>query len=383
MRFLFARMGYGLAGVLAASLTTALVACRSSDATSGAGAGADTGGALNGGALNGGALNGGAPTDEGGRVAGGDASGGAGGTTVGGSDGTEDSAPTDPAHFAAAKDTAEKNATCIDAAPFYWEIGDVNGPLASGSTGDGSYTVTSSMAIASASKLFWGAYVVERFKSDLGAVDLKAMTMRSGYTSFGNCVGALSVQACFDSGTNSTYTAADDGGFAYGGGHFQKYAVDLGLGPDGELKLAAELASLLGSELHIAYWVPQPAGGMVSTPEDYAAFLRKILSGGLAIRDHLGENAVCTLPGASCPSAKSSPVPVAWHYSYGHWVEDDPTTGDGAFSSPGLYGFYPWIDRTKRYYGVLARRKLTGAAYIGSAQCGRLIRAAFFSGTAM
>jgi len=29
--------------------------------------------------------------------------------------------------------------------------------------------------------------------------------------------------------------------------------------------------------------------------------------------------------------------------------------GDGAFSSPGAFGFYPWIDRTKTNYGVLAR----------------------------
>ncbi len=379
MRLYFKGLTPWLARVLAASFTTAILGCGSSGGATG-GAAAGSGGAAAG---SGGTPNGGSPTDEGGWLAGGDASGGAGGNASGGSDRTDDSAPSDAAHLAAAKDTAEQNATCIDAAPFYWEIGDANGALVSGSTGDGSYTVTSSMAIASASKLFWGAYVVERFKSDLGGVDLKAMTMRSGYTSFGNCVGAPSVQACFDSGTNSTYTAADDGGFAYGGGHFQKYAIDLGLGPDGELKLAAELASLLGSELHIAYSMPQPAGGMVSTPKDYAAFLRKILSGGLAIRDHLGENAACTLPGTSCPSAKSSPVQEAWHYSYGHWVEDDPTTGDGAFSSPGLYGFYPWIDRTKQYYGVLARRKLTGAAYTGSAQCGRLIRKAFFSGTTM
>ena len=48
---------------------------------------------------------------------------------------------------------------------FYWEIGDVDGPLASGSVGT-LYGPDSEMNIASASKFLWGAYVLERFKSD-------------------------------------------------------------------------------------------------------------------------------------------------------------------------------------------------------------------------
>ena len=39
------------------------------------------------------------------------------------------------------------------------------------------------------------------------------------------------------------------------------------------------------------------------------------------------------------------------HSALGHWVEED-----GAYSSPGLYGFYPWIDHAQAWYGVIARR---------------------------
>ena len=67
-------------------------------------------------------------------------------------------------------------------------------------------------------------------------------------------------------------------------------------------------------------------------------------------------------------------------YAAGHWVEDDPVTGDGAFSSPGAFGFYPWIDQSKTYYGVVARMAQNGAW--PSVQCGRLIRKAWLSGTA-
>jgi len=52
---------------------------------------------------------------------------------------------------------------------------------------------------------------------------------------------------------------------------------------------------------------------------------------------------------------------------------------DGAYSSPGAFGFYPWIDRTKSYYGVVAP-KMTGA--LNSVYCGRLIRKAWMTGVA-
>jgi hypothetical protein len=76
-----------------------------------------------------------------------------------------------------------------------------------------------------------------------------------------------------------------------------------------------------------------------------------------------------------------------WQYSLGHWVEDDPDVGDGAFSSPGAFGFYPWIDAQKRFYGILARVDvlnagsidLTKISSISSVRCGRLIRKAWLT----
>jgi hypothetical protein len=50
--------------------------------------------------------------------------------------------------------------------------------------------------------------------------------------------------------------------------------------------------------------------------------------------------------------------------------------GDGAFSSPGTYGFYPWVDATRTIYGVLGREAPSGQGY-PSAVCGRLIRRAW------
>jgi hypothetical protein len=61
--------------------------------------------------------------------------------------------------------------------------------------------------------------------------------------------------------------------------------------------------------------------------------------------------------------------------------------GDGAFSSPGAFGFYPWIDASKTTYGVLARHasvSLTADDPVATASvlCGRTIRKAWFAATA-
>lgn len=75
------------------------------------------------------------------------------------------------------------------------------------------------------------------------------------------------------------------------------------------------------------------------------------------------------------------PSSESWHYSIGHWVEDDPVVGDGAFSSAGSFGFYPWIDADKTTYGVLARSESAGNG-IDSVDCGRLVRRAWITAVA-
>lgn len=291
--------------------------------------------------------------------------------------------PTDlsRARAAAVEQTIKSRPECTALPAFYWEIGDKDGPLVSGSVGL-TFTSSTRMNVASASKLVWGAYVVERFKDNVDAIDYRAMSMQSGYTSltYASCVDAATVQDCLSAGRNGQLTPSAVDRFFYNGGHFQKHAADLGLGALGNSALAAEVKKYIGAELDLGYSSPQPAAGIQTTATDYAAFLRKLLAGQLALWGKLGARPVCTLASA-CPTALSSPSPYAWHYSYGHWVEDEPDTGDGAFSSPGAFGFYPWIDASRTYYGILARYSLSAQAYLESAACGRLLRKAFLSGT--
>lgn len=282
--------------------------------------------------------------------------------------------------ISAARLTAINNSFCSAIHPFYWEIGSAEGLIGSGTTGDNSITAATILSVGSASKLVFASYVLEKQNGLLTTDDIKALNFTAGYSTFNSCVGYLTVNGCYAG--NTTYTASDDNKFYYSGGHMQKLAaLDMGLGTLGVTALASELSTYIGPEVGIAFSIPQPAGGMRLSGEGYAIFLRKILNGNLRMLENLGSNSVCTNL-LACPSTSVStviPSSESWSYSLGHWIENDPIKGDGSFSSPGLFGFYPWINSDKTRYGVVARYD-TGLAYWESVECGRLIRKAYITG---
>lgn len=287
----------------------------------------------------------------------------------------------------AARSTANGSAACTAVAPFYWEVGDRSAQRASGSvTRAGNamaYTADTSVALASATKWLFGAYVAEVRAGVLSAADVRYLHFRSGHTSFVGCMAGQTVDSCLAlPAANGAYSAATDGRYFYNGGHMQKLAGLVGLGNMNNGALATEFRTVLGDDVAISFNQPQPAGGAQGTPADYARFLRKMLDGRLRLGALLGTQAVCTNP-ATCPNALYTPVPgrESWNYSLGHWVEADPVVGDGAFSSAGAFGFYPWIDATRTWYGIVARQAQAGSGN-ESADCGRLIRKAWVTGVA-
>ncbi len=295
--------------------------------------------------------------------------------------------PTTSQRVAAATATAgSASNACSTVRPFYWEVGDRAGMRASGSVLASTtqrITARTPMPYASASKWLYGAYVAEVRGGRLSDLDIAMLHFRSGYTSLRGCEQTQTVDGCLATDSNGVYNAQTDGRYFYNGGHMQKHASLIGLGAAGNAELATALRARLGSDIPVSYSQPQLAGGGFGTPETYARFLRKLLGGTLRLGAQLGTRAVCTNP-AVCglDEALHAPIPdtEAWTYSIGHWVESDPVVGDGAFSSGGTFGFYPWIDASKTWYGVLARIAPSGG--IGSVQCGRLIRKAWLTGTA-
>jgi hypothetical protein len=317
--------------------------------------------------------------------------------------------PPRPSSASAANSTALANADCTAIQPFYWEIGDQGGALASGSssaTGQTPVLSSTPMSIASASKWIYGMYVLQKRGgvANLTSADIAFLNFTSGYSYMGSdtqsatCTapssGADSINYCLTLPSQtpgklfSSQNPATIGVFDYDGGHEENHAGQLQpeINDLDTSALGAAIAAQLGiSGVTLRYNQPLLAGGIYGTADDYTPLLRGVLSGQLEMLGALGKNPVCAWTGTSACNAASSPiVTVHWHYSMAHWVEDDPTSGDGAFSSPGAFGFYPWIEANKNYYGVIARAAPTGMGTqngLASAQCGHALRAAWESGT--
>lgn len=284
---------------------------------------------------------------------------------------------------AAAQLTAAQNTYCTSLGDFFWQIGDASGPVGAGAVGSsvGAGTV---MPVASASKLLFSTYVIEKLGGRLSPRIIKGLNFTSGFgmrrSDAPECRPGQTVRECFD--LYSRYDLYRDGVFSYGPGHMLEISVRfLGLGPLRIDSLSDEVGSYLGNPA-LFFGLPSPAAGIVTTPAQYGALLQDIVAGKLLMHSFLGTNQVCTNPDV-CPfGAAYTPIPrgESWNYSLGHWVESDPIKGDGAFSSPGLFGFYPWIDSTKTFWGVLARvDRKDPWAFFKSAQCGRLIRKAWMT----
>ena len=186
------------------------------------------------------------------------------------------------------------------------------------------------------------------------------------------------------------------------------------------------LATVMANTLTTAYQYPQsscggsctptysealPSGGGDGSAISVRIILQNILAGctsgtcsngGLyylgALSSATSQYDVCSNPGgnytgqtynggagpSSCP-ALSAPIPENWRYGLGIWHEtsllpDAAQAGDGAWSGVGSSGYYAWIDRTLTYYGIFAVNSGAGTGF-NTAECGRLVRTAFFTGS--
>ncbi|MFY9509691.1 MAG: hypothetical protein WAQ05_01785 [Rubrivivax sp.] len=308
--------------------------------------------------------------------------------------GTAAAQATDAQRISAAKRTVATHPYCSTRTlgAYYWEIGDASGAMTSGAAaprGDTAVGADTVIGVASASKWIYAAYTVQKYGDEPSARPYLNLT--SGYSNFrtSDCPTAGTVAQCLP-GARSRSEALNQV-FHYDGGHMQQHAINMGLGPLYNGELAVEIGSMVGTAVVLSYVQPGLAGGVSTTARSYGGFLRSLMAGSatpLALGSMLGSNPVCTFPSASCNASRLTAMPEAWHYSLGHWIEDDPATTPAiniAYSSPGTFGFYPWIDASRSYYGILARQT---EAFSGndegyaSAKCGRVVRMAWMTGVA-
>jgi CubicO group peptidase (beta-lactamase class C family) len=127
---------------------------------------------------------------------------------------------------------------------------------------------------------------------------------------------------------------------------------------------------------------PNPAGNGRSTMHDYARFVRMLWNGGEIDGTRiLSEAAVAEMQqdqtnGAPIVVASVIRKALGSRYGLGHWYDVlDPVTGAYEVSSPGAFGFHPWIDRQRDLYGVYVI-EAPDDVYAGGWDVKQLVRAA-------
>jgi len=282
----------------------------------------------------------------------------------------------------AVKATIETARECRNIPQFYWEIGDANGPLASGRKGS-QFNADTPVLLASASKWIFATYLLEKYGS-LTPAQIQMLTQRSGYRSFLDqiCLFTSKVDECMNVqlplyGISNPYTSENVGTFFYSGAHFQQLAIDLGLGNYTSRMLTTEMRKYLNNA-DISYIFPGVGSGMRSSARTFGKLMRKMMRDEYLIGQMLGSDRICTLPRV-CPMSLRSPLETDWDYSLGHWVEHESGGPDDVFSGPGLHGFYPWISADKTLYGMLSTQQLADLK-ASSSSCGGKIRKAWVSG---
>ncbi len=105
---------------------------------------------------------------------------------------------------------------------------------------------------------------------------------------------------------------------------------------------------------------PRYAGSLQSSVNDYAIILQALLAGELVadLEGYLADRTAGVFFGFR-PEAVSAGV-RDWHYGFGFWKECDATTytndcdENPVISSPGAFGWTPWVDFETGYWGLVA-----------------------------
>lgn len=198
------------------------------------------------------------------------------------------------------------------------------------------------------------------------------------------CIGdeSLTLQACvaelYDEGID-----ADPGTtFFYGPVHMQIAAAmaEIATGqPFSEIVRLTLVTPLgLSNATGFAGSNPRASGAATSTTLDYAEFLRAQLAGEFlpASFDVLIAERLSQVDIVSRPSALEDGLD--WYYGLGLWRECDEPNWNAScdakrrVSSPGAFGWYPWLDVDEGYYAVLAMEERLTLLVSPSAESVRL-----------
>lgn len=255
----------------------------------------------------------------------------------------------------------------------------------------GTFSADQRVAIASASKLVSGAVIFSLIDKGYLTLDSTtglilgwtgpqaAITLRqllsftSGLPPSHACtaISSIALADCVELISQETLIATPGTRFDYGSTHLHVAArmAEVQTNLPWNTIFANELRTALGLPGLVQYYTapqlafgttnPLIAGGMRASMNEYARILQLTYDKGRWQGNQLiGETLFNTQVIEPYPNAVIgySPAPTGWNVRYGlaAWLEcTTPTTGCASISSPGAFGFTPWIDRTAGYYAIL------------------------------
>ncbi len=133
---------------------------------------------------------------------------------------------------------------------------------------------------------------------------------------------------------------------------------------------------------------PLVAGGLRASMRDYAPILALVFHDGrfadvtVGTPELFAAQATEPFPAAVIVNSPMADAGLPYHYGLGAWLECDAATVPcPVISSPGAYGFTPWVDRNNGYYAIVALEDFQLATGIAakSVRISHAIRAAIVS----
>eukprot|EP01125_Pyxidicula_operculata_P003489 TRINITY_DN1440_c0_g1_i1.p1 TRINITY_DN1440_c0_g1~~TRINITY_DN1440_c0_g1_i1.p1 ORF type:complete len:479 (-),score=85.29 TRINITY_DN1440_c0_g1_i1:53-1489(-) len=261
-------------------------------------------------------------------------------------------------------------------------------------TTKGTFSNTSLISVASASKMVTSTTIAKLIEAGiLSLSDKPSKYLPYWTTNTSDVRGLVNVSnlLSFTSGcSDDTYTFANEscvmdlyynstflspGTFAYSGCHFAILGVMAMKATNLSNWDSVFQTYLVANTSNIINWTGSffspklnpgtnnPAGSLFIQTRYYATFLRALLNNKV-LPIELSSDFQTYHTNSLAPNAPGNPVGKPWRYGYGLWIECNSTYWSSecgypdliSFSSPGKFGFYPFVDRKYNYWGIVAQQ---------------------------